>query len=67
MEYTNLGKAATETWEKMKANKIGNWTSGISAMIGLVAKLTAEVGKQAGWTFPATLNQLRKEEKSCQS
>lgn len=49
MEYTNLGKAATETWEKMKANKIGNWTSGISAMIGLVAKLTAEVGKQAGW------------------
>ena len=48
MEYTNLGKAATETWKKMKANQTVNLGSGVAGLIALVAKLGAEVSDQVG-------------------
>ena len=47
-EYTNLGKAATETWKKMKANQTVNLGSGVAGLIALVAKLGAEVSDQVG-------------------
>ena len=47
-EYTNLGKAATETWKKMQANQTVNLGSGVAGLIALVAKLGAEVSDQVG-------------------